>query len=173
MQILQSYYNTVVKQDLLTKFYYVNCLEIPSLEKIVLRFNVTQTSLRNLLPALAALFLISSQKPYLLTTKRINLTLRMKSGVAVSCKVDLRNKEKFFFLERLLFFVIPRSKDFYYTVQQKSVNFALENAFLFKEIEKDYEYFQDLPRLNVHLFFRAKDHTDIVGFLSALKFPLK
>ena len=42
---------------------------------------------------------------------------------------------------------------------------------LFKEIEKDYEFFQSLPKLNVNLVFKARFKEEIFCLLSAFKFP--
>lgn len=173
MSILNYYYKHIVRQDLLTKFSYANCLEIPQLKKIVLRFNVSQSSLKNLLPSITGLLLISSQKPSLVISKKINITLKIKSGSAVSCKVDLRAAEKYFFLEKIIFLVLPRLKGFHYRIQQKNVNFKIDNIFLFKELEKEYEYFQDLPKLNINLFFKARTLSEIAAFLTAIKFPVR
>lgn len=173
MKILQSYYNNIIRQELLTKFNYSNSLEIPYLKRIVLHFNVTQTSLKNLLPLITGLFFISSKKPFLRVKKSLNITLKVKSGVTMSCKVDLRGKDLYYFLERLLLFILPSIKEFGYLLQKNTVHFIIENVFLFKEIEKDYEYFQDLPKLNVVLFFSTKAKPEILAFLKLIKFPLK
>jgi ribosomal protein L5 len=173
MRVLQSYYNTVVRQDFITKFSFDNCLEIPALKKIVLCFNISQGTLNKLLPSLVGLFLISNQKPCFSVKKRFFLTLKVKSGSFVSCKVDLRNSEKFYFLERLIFFFIPRLKNFTFNLQKRNVFFKIDNVFLFREIEKDYEYFQDLPPLNVNIFLNTTNSQLILYLLAAFKFPIK
>jgi len=171
MAILQYYYLNVIKQDLLTKFVYKNAFEIPSLNKIVLNFGLSQSTLRSLLPALSALLLISSQKACLVVSKRPILRLKVKGGVAVGCKIDLRGKEMFVFLEKLLFYVLPRLKDFKPTLTGNNVFFKIDNMFLFKEIEKEYDYFQELPNLSVNMNFKAKDLNEVRSILSAFKFP--
>nr|AML60756.1 ribosomal protein L5 [Monodopsis sp. MarTras21] len=172
MTLLYYYYTNTIKQDLLTKFVYENVQQLPSLNKIVLNFAVSQATLKNLLPSLGALLLISSQNPCLVASKRLNLILKVKGGVTIGCKVDLREKDMFLFLEKLIFNVLPRLKAFRYTIMEKNVFFKVNNIFLFKEIEKEYEYFQDLPRLDVNLNFKATSSKEIQAFLSALKFPL-
>lgn len=173
MQILQNYYYKIIKQDLLTKYTFTNYLEIPQFEKVVLRFNVNQVSLKSLLPSLAGLLLISSQKPSIKYANKANIVLRVKGGSVISCKVDLRSKDMFFFMEKLIFFVLPKMKGFSYVIQQQVLSFKIENIFLFKELEKEYEHFQDLPSLNVNVFFKAKNYSEIIGLLSAIKFPIK
>jgi large subunit ribosomal protein L5 len=171
MQTLNYYYKHIIRQDLLTKFCYTNCLEIPKLERMVLRFYLSQPSLKNLLPCLTALLLISSQKPLVKVTKKIKVTLRLKGGSAISCKVDLRSREKYFFLEKFIFLILPRLKNFRFGIQQNSVNFKIDNLFLFKELEKEYDYFQYLPPLSGTFFFKCQKTEEIKSFLSILKFP--
>jgi len=171
MPTFKYYYTTVLKQDYVTKFSYANVLEIPFLNKIVLSFGISQATLRKLLPSLAALLLVSYQRPFLAASKKTTLTLKLKGGVAVGCKINLRGMNKFLFFEKLIFYILPRVKNFRYVVAEKNVFFKLDNLFLFKELEKEYDYFQDLPKLSVNLNFKAQNSQEILAFLSALKFP--
>lgn len=171
MSIFEYYYKTVIKQDLLTKFNYDNLHELPNLEKIVVSFSASQSSLRQILPLLSALTLISSQKPSLITTKRLHLFLKVQNGIPIGCKVDLRGKNKFLFLEKILIYVLPRIKDIKWSEAHRNFFLVIDNIFLFKEIEKDYELFQSLPRLNINLIFKARFKEEISCLLSALKFP--
>jgi large subunit ribosomal protein L5 len=168
--VLKYYYQNIVKQDLMTKFNYENSLEIPALKKIVIHFGVSHSTLRSLLPSLAALQLVSSQKPYMVASKT-NIRLKVKGGVAIGCKIDLRGKEKDLFLEKLIVYILPRLKNFRYVVAETNVYFKVDNLFLFKELEKEYDYFQDLSKLNVNLNFKAKSSQEVKAFLSALRFP--
>jgi large subunit ribosomal protein L5 len=171
MTVFEYYYNRIIKQDLLVKFNYKNSLQIPNLEKIVLSFSASQSSLRQLLPLLAALTLISSQTPSLITSKRLHLFLKVKNGVPVGCKVDLRGKRKFLFLEKIFIYILPRLKDIKWSQAHRNFSLSIDNIFLFKEIEKDYEFFQSLPKLNVNLVFKARFKEEIFCLLSAFKFP--
>ena len=55
--------------------------------------------------------------------------------------------------------------------KKNNVKLYIDNIFLFKEIEKDYEFFQSLPKLNVDLVFKARFKEEIFCLLSAFKFP--
>lgn len=176
MSFLYSYYKTVVKQDLLTKFSYVNFDQIPAIKKICLNFQVTQSSLKQLLPLMSALTLISSQKSFLLTSNKSNLILKLKKGVPVGCKVTIRKKGIYFFLERFLFLVLSQSKGSsipLFRIGKKNAFLTLENLFFFKEVEKEYENFQYLPELNITMVINSKKEKEILSLLSALKFPIK
>ena len=170
MTILQYYYTNIIKQDLLTKFVYENALELPLLNKIVLNLGLSQTTLRSVLPSLTALLLISSQKACLVVSKRPTLTLKVKNGVAIGCKIEIRGKVMFLFIEKLVLFILPRLKAFHFTVSGNNVFFKIDNLFLFKEIEKEYDYFQELSKLSVNINFKAKNSKEVHSILSALKF---
>lgn len=168
------YYKNVLKREFLTKYVYKNVYQLPKLKKIVLCLSFSQISLRGLLPLLSALTLISSQKPYLLTSNRPMVLLRLKSGLPIGCKVDLRGQQLFFFFEKLIFSILPRLKDFSLNFRKNVLFLSIPNLFVFKEIEKDYEYFPDLPSLNVvFVFVNSNKKREIMDFLAAFHFPLK
>lgn len=171
MSIFHYYYINIIQRDLLTKFVYKNALEIPSLNKIVLNVGLSQSTLRSLLPALAAFFLISSQKACVVASKRPVLRLKVKGGVAVGCKIDLRGKKMFIFFEKLTLYILPRIKYFQFTITDSNIFFKIDNLFLFKEIEKEYEHFQELASLSVNINFRSNYPKEVPYILSAFKFP--
>lgn len=171
MSAFKYYCNAILRQDFLTKFSYQNASELPELSQIVLSFGLSHTTLRKLLPSMAALLLISSQKSCLSLSKKTSFTLKLKGGVAIGCKINLRGKNKFLFFEKLVFYILPRMKNLRYVVADKNVFFKLDNLFLFKELEKEYESFQDLPKLSVNLNFKARKSQEIWAWLSALNFP--
>lgn len=173
MSFFEYYYNHILKYEFITKYLYKNVYQLPKLEKIVLSFSLSQTSLKSLLPLLSALTLMSSQKPYLLTSRKLNISLKVKTGLPVGCKVDLRGKQKFLFFEKLIFSILPRLKEFTTNFRNKVLLISIPNLFAFKEIEKDYEHFPDLPKLNISLVFKANNRKELIDLLSALHFPLK
>jgi large subunit ribosomal protein L5 len=165
------YYNYNLKSDFVTKYLYTNVYQLPKLEKIVLSFTVSQTSLKNLLPLLSAMMLITSHKPCVITSKRLNISLKVKSGLPVGCKVNLRSEHKFLFFEKLVFSVFPRLRDFSFVFREKILFFSIPNLFVFKEVEKEFEHFYDLPLLTVSVVFYSKSKKEIVDFLREFYFP--
>ena len=156
----------------MTKYCYKNVYQLPKLEKIVLSFSFSQVSVKSLLPLVSALSLLSSQRTYLITSKRVPILLKVKSGLPIGCKVDLRGKNKVLFLEKLVFSILPRLKDICVNLKIGVVSFSISNLYIFKNIEKDYEHFPDLPRLNVNIVFKARSGVEVMDFLRAFRFPL-
>ena len=69
---------------------------------------------------------------------------------------------------------MPRLKDFSLSFRRNVVFLSFPNLFVFKEIEKDYEYFADLPSLNIVFVFATYNRkSEITDFLGAFHFPFK
>lgn len=176
MSTLYYYYKNIVRQDLLTKYNYTNYAEIPCLKKICLSFQVSQSSLRQLLPLMSALTLASHQKPFFLRSKQINLVLRLKKGYPIGCKVTIRGSKMYDFLEQILFLIFTQSKGSmlpFFRIGKKEAFLSIENPFFFKEIEKEYENFRELPKLHLTMVANVEKKGEIISLLSALKFPIK
>lgn len=176
MSVLYYYYKNIVRQDLLTKYNYNNFAEIPRLEKINLSFQVSQSSLRQLLPLMSALTLASQQKPSLLRSSKINLVLKLRKGYPIGCQVSVRGQRMYDFLESILFLIFPQTKGSslpFFRIGKKVAFLSLENPFLFREIEKEYENFQELPCLHLTMVLNVEKEEEIVSLFSALKFPVK
>jgi large subunit ribosomal protein L5 len=125
---------------------------------------------------MSAMTLISFQKSYFITSNKSNLILKLKKGVPVGCQVSLRGEAIHIFLERFLFQILPQFKGSLkpiFRFGKENIFFTLDNLFFFKEIEKEYENFQDLPKLNITMVLNSRKKEQAIGLLSALKFPIK
>jgi large subunit ribosomal protein L5 len=90
MFFLETYFNRIVKYDLINTFTYSNLTKIPKLEKIVLNFGYQKSNLKYIISGLLALEFITSKKSSLTKSKNLNLFLKIKKGNPVGCKVILR-----------------------------------------------------------------------------------
>lgn len=168
------YLATVLQQDFLTKFFYGNLAQFPKLEKITLHFTLSSSSLKGILPLLSSLTLISNQKACLFPLKKGRVQLKLRQGIPVCCKVDLRGNLMYLFLYKFVFFFCPNLKEFQgFAVKGNNLFCRIDNLFLFKEIEKEYEHFTDLPSLNMNLIFRHSNELEIVNFLNGMHLPLQ
>lgn len=173
---MDFYVKTLLRQDFITKFSYKNLAQLPKLEKITLTFSITQSSLKSILPLISSLTLLSSQKPsiYPLKKSKLLLELELRQGVPVGCKVDLRGQLMYFFLSKFVFSLCLKLKEFNgFSLTDKNLFFRIKNLFLFEEIENEYEYFSDLPSLNMNLSFQVSNELELLNFLSGLNLPIK
>ena len=103
MQIFEYYYTNIIRYDLINKFYYNNHKQIPKVIKIVLNFNCNSVNIKRLISSMVALELITNQKSVILTSKKANISLKLRKGNPIGCKVTLKKKNMNIFFFRLFF----------------------------------------------------------------------
>lgn len=114
MARLLEHYRDVVRGELQTRFSYQNPMQIPKLTKIVLNMGVgeaTQDS-KKLQAAVNEMTLISGQKPLVCRARKSVANFKLREGMAIGCKVTLRRRRMYEFLDRLVNIALPRVRDF-------------------------------------------------------------
>lgn len=177
MNILESYYKRIIRHDLINKFIYTNLDEIPQLKKIVLNFGCKKFELKNIASALLSLELITARRGSLTKSKRANILLKVRKGYPVGCIVVLEKREMYNFLLKLLSEVFPNLKEFKtLNVSKKlgatSFSFTLLDLIGFKELEKQFYLFTNLPPLNITLITNSKTKEELIFLLKSFKLPI-
>lgn len=177
MNILENYYKKVIRHDLINKFFYNRIEDVPQLKKIILNFGCKSVEIKNLAASLLSLELIAVQQGVLTKSKRANILLKIRKGNPVGCTVVLRKNKMYSFLFKLLIDVFPNLKDFKgITVAKKlsktSFSFTLKDLISFKELEKQFYLFSNLPPLNITFVTNTKTRKEFLYLLNALKLPL-
>ena len=111
---LHEHYVKVVKPDLTKQFHYRNPMEVPKLEKIIINMGVGRATQDKALldAALESLSKISGQKPQVTRAKVSVSGFRLREGNEIGCKVTLRGRRMYEFLDRLISIALPRIRDF-------------------------------------------------------------
>jgi len=114
MNRLQEKYNNSVKPELAKMFNYSSTMEIPRLEKIVINMGVGDAVANSkvLDDAVAELQRIAGQKPVITKAKKSIASFKLREGMAIGCKVTLRGKRMYEFLDKLVSISLPRVRDF-------------------------------------------------------------
>jgi len=115
MNRLRSHYKYVVQYDLITKLSHINCITLPKIESVTLNFGIKESviSTKKILAPLLALELVTGQKGVVTKSKKDLIRYKIRKGMIVGCKVNLRNKENLFsFLEKLVSMTLPRIRYF-------------------------------------------------------------
>jgi large subunit ribosomal protein L5 len=176
MARLQEHYRDVVRAELQKQFGYVNPMQIPKLEKVVLNMGVgeaTQDS-KKLQSALAELTLISGQKPAVCRARKSVANFKLREGMAIGCKVTLRKRRMYEFVDRLINIALPRVRDFR-GVPAKSFdgrgNFAmgLKEQIIFPEIS--YDDVDEMRGLDVVICTTAKTDEEARALLTQFRMP--
>lgn len=175
MSILKNYYKDIIRNDLINKFSYNRLDEIPQVKKIILNFGCKNSDIKNIALALLSLELITTKQGFLTKAKRSNITLKIRKGDPVGCSIILRNFDMYTFLFKLLSEIFPNLKSFRrINVSKKlsrdSFSFTLKDFINFKELEKQFYLFTNLPPLNVTLIItNIKTEKELLYLLHSFK----
>lgn len=142
-RLLEFYQKTIVPQ-LAEKFNRKNRLSLPRLQKIVLNMGVGKAlqDKNRLEQAVEQLTQIAGQKAVITKAKIAVSGFRLRQGNEIGCRVTLRGRRMFEFLDRLINVALPRIRDFR-GVNPKSFDgngnysMGLAEQLVFPEIEPD------------------------------------
>src|SRR3954468_4198926 len=114
MARLLDHYNDEVAKALAAKFNIQNKMAIPKVDKIVINMGVGRATQDKALldSAVDSLGKISGQKPVVTKAKVSVAGFRLREGNEIGCKVTLRGRRMYEFLDRLVSTALPRIRDF-------------------------------------------------------------
>ena len=114
MARLAEKYQSQIRLQLKEKFNLKNIFEVPKLVKIVVNMGVGEavSDSKTINKAIEDLSLITGQKPVITKAKKSIAGFKLRKGLNIGCKVTLRKKRMFEFLDRLIFIALPRVRDF-------------------------------------------------------------
>lgn len=111
--LLKDYQSRIVPH-LMKKFGYKNALQVPKLSKIVVNMGVGKGAedIKIVETAQQELTLITGQKAVITRSKKAISNFKIKENAPVGCRVTLRRRIMYEFLERLVKIALPRVRDF-------------------------------------------------------------
>jgi large subunit ribosomal protein L5 len=107
-------YEKQLRPELAEKFGVRNRLALPRLQKIVVNMGVgaAVADKKFLEEAVKALASITGQKPAVTAARQSISGFRLREGMQIGCRVTLRGKRMYEFLDRLISMALPRVRDF-------------------------------------------------------------
>lgn len=114
MNRLQEKYTNEIKGNLVKKFNCSSPMQAPKLVKIVINLGVGEaiSNPKALDDAVAELTAIAGQKPVVTKAKKSIANFKLREGMPIGCKVDLRGEKMYEFLDKLVNISLPRVRDF-------------------------------------------------------------
>jgi large subunit ribosomal protein L5 len=179
MVFFETYLCKVVKYDLVNTFIYQNLTQIPRLKRIILNFGYQKSNLKYLISGLLALEFVSSRKGRITKSKHLNVFLKIKKGDPVGCKIVLKKSTMYFFYLKLITSIFPKTKQpqtpkFQWDLKlAKSISFQIKTPLLFAELENEFQYFKDTPRLDITLSTNSRSQEELFFLLKSIKFVEK
>ncbi len=178
MNSLYNLYKKKIIYNFLKKFNCKSIMEVPKITKIVLSVSLNSVDLskNKINNVLLNLKLISGQLPVIIKSKKSISSFKIRKNFPIGCKVTLRKKIMWFFLDKLIFIVIPRIRDFR-GISKKSfdkygnLNIGIKEHIIFPEI--DYEKAKYIHGMNISIVIRNKNIKESIFLLSSFSFPFK
>ena len=111
---LRIRYEEEIIPHMMKRFGYKNLMQVPKIEKIALNMGVGEATqdAKFLEGGVQDLTMISGQKAVTTKAKRSISNFKLREGMAIGCRVTLRKRHMYEFLDRLLNVAIPRVRDF-------------------------------------------------------------
>ncbi|MDZ7718119.1 MAG: 50S ribosomal protein L5 [Balneolaceae bacterium] len=111
---LYTQYKEEIVPKLKEDFGYENIMAIPKLQKIVINVGAGEAinDTKYLDTVVENVGAITGQQPIKTKAKKSVSNFKLREGVPIGCKVTLRKKVMFEFLDRLINLALPRTRDF-------------------------------------------------------------
>ncbi len=178
MSQLKSYYDTEVAPRLVETFGYGNRMEVPKLEKIILNMGLGEAiqNIKLIDSAVEEMRLIAGQQPVVTRAKRSIAAFKLRAGMPIGCRVTLRRRRMYDFLNKLVNVALPRVRDFR-GVSGKAFdghgNYSLgiREQIIFPEI--DYDKIDKIKGMNISIVTTAKTDEEGKALLKLLGMPFR
>ena len=178
MSILKDRYQQQARAQLQQQFGFKSDMQVPRILKVTLNMGVGEaTRDKNMLEnAKKDMQAISAQRPVNTLARKSVAGFKIREGWPIGCKVTLRSKRMWDFLDRLAMIAIPRVRDFR-GLNPKSFdgrgNFTMgvNEQIIFPEI--DFDKIDRLRGLDICISTSAPNDELGLALLKALQFPFR
>lgn len=178
MTRLQEIYKSEVVNKLMTQFKYKSVMEVPRITKITLNMGVGEAvnDKKVMQHAVSDMTAIAGQKPIVTKARKSIAGFKIREEWPIGCKVTLRRKKMYEFLDRLISVAIPRIRDFR-GLRAKAFDgrgnysMGVREQIVFPEI--DYDKIDALRGMDITITTSAKSDDEARALLKAFNFPLK
>ena len=177
MARLYDEYINKIKPNLMKELDLKNIFSVPELKKIVINMGlgIDASDKKKLEAAIEDLKKISGQKPIFTKTKKAIANFKTKKDMPIGCKVTLRKKRMYEFVDRLINIALPRTKDFSGLSEKNfdglgNYTFGIKEHIIFPEI--DYDKIDKIKGMDITIVTSAKKNKEAKFLLKAFNFPL-
>src|SRR5579872_1535278 len=178
MARLLEYYKKEIVAKLKKKFEYHSSMQVPRVTKITLNMGLGEAmdDKKVVTSAMAELEKIAGQKPVATLSRKSIAGFKLREGWPVGCKVTLRGKRMYEFLDRLISIALPRVRDFRGLSIRSfdgrgNYSLGFKEQIVFPEI--DYDKIDALRGLDITITTSAKTDKEAHALLEAFNFPFK
>jgi len=177
MARLYKEYIKKIKPNLMKELGLKNIFSVPELKKIVINIGlgIDASDKKKLKATIEELKKISGQMPIITKTKKAIANFKTKQDMPIGCKVTLRRKRMYEFIDRLINIALPRTKDFSGLSEKNfdglgNYTFGIKEHIIFPEI--DYDKIDKVKGMDITIVTSTKKNNEAKSLLKAFNFPL-
>jgi large subunit ribosomal protein L5 len=175
---LKAFYEETVVPAYLNEGSFTNRLQVPRLKKLIVNVGLGEAvqNVKLLDIATEELAAITGQRPVVTRAKKSIAGFKIRQGMPIGCKVTLRGKRMYEFVERLIHAVLPRLRDFR-GVSGKAFDgrgnytLGLKEQLIFPEIK--YDSVQMVHGMDITIVTTAADDGAAKELLTRLGMPFR
>lgn len=174
----QTLYEKEIRPALQKQFNYDNPMRFPKVEKVVLNMGIGEAAAdsKAVNAAVADMTLIAGQKPVVTKAKKSIAGFKLREEQPIGCKVTLRGRQMYEFLERLVNIALPRVRDFRGLSPkafdgQGNYSLGLKEQIVFPEI--DFDKTDKIRGLDIVVVTSANSNEEGKALLEGFNFPFK
>ena len=175
---LQEQYSDKILPSLKSELGQQNHHAIPKLTKIVISMGVGAAigERKRLEEAIDSLTLLSGQKAQVTRARKSISGFKLREGMEIGCRVTLRGKRMYEFLDRLISIVLPRVRDFRGLNPKAfdgrgNYSLGLNELLVFPEIDPDRVHYNQ--GMNITIVTTANTNDEGRMLLKGFGFPFK
>ncbi len=175
---LWTKYQESIVPAMMERFGFANRLRVPRLKKVAVNMGVGAgvTDSKAIQAAVEELATITGQRPVVTRARKSVAGFKLREGMEVGCRVTLRGKMMYEFLDRLINVALPRIKDFRGLSPaafdgRGNYSLGLTEQIVFPELEVDKLY--RTQGMNVTIVTSARDDEEARELLRLFGMPFK
>jgi large subunit ribosomal protein L5 len=175
---LRAQFDETIRAKLIEQFGYKNAMQVPRIDKVVLNMGVGEgvNDRKKVDIAAQDLSMIAGQKAIITHARKSIATYKLRENQPIGCKVTLRRKRMYEFLDRLVNIALPRVRDFR-GLNPKSFDgrgnytIGIKEHLIFPEI--DYDKVDSTLGMDIVVCTTAKNDEEARALLAAFNFPFR
>ena len=173
---LKSLYSEEVVPALIKEYGYTSVMQTPKLEKVVINIGVGDATKNSKLleESVKELTAITGQKPVVTKAKKSIASFKLREGNPIGCKVTLRGKRMYQFLDKLMTISMPRIRDFHGVSRNSfdgrgNYTLGIKEQIIFPEI--NYDQVNVIRGMDIVIVTTANTDKEALSLLEGLGMP--